>query len=78
MRFLLEVILELLSHNLMAVKKEMYRLCHRAIVTHIGPETRIDSTGSPVLFLLSPEILINVTVFGMTSPDIDVSVEKAK
>lgn len=78
MQFLLEIVLNLLSHNLMEIKKEMYRICHKVIVTHVGPETHIDSSGSHILFLLSPEILINVAVFGMTSADLDVSYRVSK
>ncbi|XP_018573187.1 rotatin [Anoplophora glabripennis] len=68
-----EIVLNLLSHNLMEIREEMYRLCHRIIIKNIGPEVRIDSTGSQILFLLLPNILINISVFGMTSENLKVT-----
>ncbi|KAJ8910706.1 hypothetical protein NQ315_002033 [Exocentrus adspersus] len=67
-----DVVLNLLSHNLISIKKEVYRLCHRIILNHIGPEANLDLKGSQILFLLNPKILINITVFGMTNQDLDI------
>ncbi|KAJ8948142.1 hypothetical protein NQ318_009229 [Aromia moschata] len=74
-RDVLEIVLNLLAHNLMDVREETYRLCQKTVVTNIGPKLNMNSVnpaGSQVLFLLTSRILVEVCAFGMTSENLEI------
>lgn len=73
---ILDVILSLLSHHLMEIKQEMYFLCQQKVIAAVGPKLNVKKEGAPgtqILFLLQPEILIEIALNGLTSENYKVT-----
>lgn len=57
------------------IKQEMYRLCHKIVVSYIGPKLN-DTTGtvgSQVQFLLTSRTLVEIASHGLDSESYEVS-----
>ncbi|CAH1155943.1 unnamed protein product [Phaedon cochleariae] len=70
-----EVVLSLLSHGVMEIREEMYRLCQRVVISNIGPKLNMSYSGvagSQILFLLTSKILVEIATFGMTSDNLEI------
>lgn len=69
------VVLDLLSHRDLIIRKEMYRLCTEKVIAAIGPTLNTSKTsgpGSQILFLLDPGIFIEIALNGASSNDSEV------
>ncbi|CAG9829728.1 unnamed protein product [Diabrotica balteata] len=69
-----DIILSLLNHAMVDIRLETYRLCHKTVVTYIGPKLN-DTTGiigSQVIFLLNSKILVEITCFGLNNDNLEI------
>lgn len=72
----LGVILSLLSHHLVEIKQEMYALCQQKVTAAVGPKLnvkKVDAPAKQIVFLLEPEILIEIAFNGLTSENYKVN-----
>lgn len=66
------VVLSLLAHNNIDVKKCMYQLCRTRVLATVGPKYNANSIGnvsSQIQFLLRSEILLEILNHGVLSED---------
>lgn len=71
----LDTTLSLLTHHLMDIKQEMYALCQRKVIEAVGPKLNVKKEGAPgeqIMFLLKYEIIIEIALNGLTSPNYKV------
>lgn len=77
--FVADVMLALLSHSDPIVQMEAYNICHRKIGETISPKLNVLKSGSPgtqILFLLQPEIIVELASFGLAHSDPQVFPKK--
>ncbi|XP_031350383.1 rotatin isoform X3 [Photinus pyralis] len=69
------VLLKLLAHNHMELRQETYRQCESRIIATIGPKFNATGAGAPgsqILFLLRAPILLEISLYGLTSENKEI------
>lgn len=62
--------MSLLAHSDSEISEEMYKLCHKRVITAIGTKLNTSGTGAPgsqVLFLLQSPVLIEICLHGLNN-----------